>query len=164
MLMPKRVKRRRVQKGRIKGNAVRGTRINFGDFGIKALEIGRITSRQIEAAQLPWISLFLPYKWPSSVAYALDILAWDWFFALSMLFAAPVFKGGKLEKMVRILMIVSGVLCLVGLLGVPFADMLVLSVGILGYGVVAPVVFLLLAVVFGRTQPMPGDTERNRSA
>jgi hypothetical protein len=120
-------------------------------------------SRQVEAAQ-PWISLFLPYKWPSSVAYALDILAWDWFFALSMLFAAPVFKEGKLEKVVRILMIVSGVLCLVGLIGVPFADMLVLSVGILGYGVVAPVVFLLLAVVFGRTQPMPGDTERNRSA
>jgi large subunit ribosomal protein L16 len=52
MLMPKRVKRRRVQKGRIKGNAQRGTRINFGDFGIKALEIGRITSRQIEAARI----------------------------------------------------------------------------------------------------------------
>ena len=52
MLMPKRVKRRRVQKGRIKGNASRGTRINFGDFGIKALEIGRITSRQIEAARI----------------------------------------------------------------------------------------------------------------
>jgi len=52
MLMPKRVKRRRVQKGRITGNAQRGTRINFGDFGIKALEIGRITSRQIEAARI----------------------------------------------------------------------------------------------------------------
>jgi large subunit ribosomal protein L16 len=52
MLMPKRVKRRRVQKGRIKGNAQRGTRIDFGDFGIKALEIGRITSRQIEAARI----------------------------------------------------------------------------------------------------------------
>lgn len=52
MLMPKRVKRRRVMKGRIKGLATRGTRINFGDFGIKALEIGRITSRQIEAARI----------------------------------------------------------------------------------------------------------------
>ncbi len=52
MLMPKRVKRRRVQKGRIKGDAQRGTRVNFGDFGIKALEIGRITSRQIEAARI----------------------------------------------------------------------------------------------------------------
>jgi large subunit ribosomal protein L16 len=52
MLMPKRVKRRRVQKGRIKGNATRGTRIVFGDFAIKTLEPGRITSRQIEASRI----------------------------------------------------------------------------------------------------------------
>jgi len=52
MLMPKRVKHRRMQKGRIKGNAQRGARIAFGDFGIKALEIGRLTSRQIEAARI----------------------------------------------------------------------------------------------------------------
>ncbi len=52
MLMPKRTKYRRVQKGRIKGTATRGTRINFGDFGIKALESGKITSRQIEAARI----------------------------------------------------------------------------------------------------------------
>ncbi len=52
MLMPKRTKYRRVQKGRIKGVATRGTRINFGDFGIKALETGKITSRQIEAARI----------------------------------------------------------------------------------------------------------------
>jgi large subunit ribosomal protein L16 len=50
--MPKRTKFRRVQKGRIKGNATRGTRINFGDFGIKAMEPGKITSRQIEAARV----------------------------------------------------------------------------------------------------------------
>lgn len=50
--MPKRVKRRRVQKGRIKGNAQRGTRVDFGDFGIKALETGRLSSRQIEAARI----------------------------------------------------------------------------------------------------------------
>lgn len=52
MLMPKRVKRRKVQKGRIKGVAQRGTTVAFGDFGIKTLEIGRITSRQIEAARI----------------------------------------------------------------------------------------------------------------
>ena len=52
MLMPKRTKYRKMMKGRIKGNATRGTRINFGDFGIKALEPGRITSRQIEAARI----------------------------------------------------------------------------------------------------------------
>lgn len=52
MLMPKRTKFRRVQKGRTKGNASRGTRISFGDFGIKALEPGKITSRQIEASRV----------------------------------------------------------------------------------------------------------------
>lgn len=52
MLMPKRTKHRKMHKGRIKGNAARGTRVNFGDFGIKALEPGRITSRQIEAARI----------------------------------------------------------------------------------------------------------------
>jgi len=52
MLMPKRTKYRKMQKGRIKGNTTRGDRINFGDFAIKALEPGRITSRQIEAARI----------------------------------------------------------------------------------------------------------------
>jgi large subunit ribosomal protein L16 len=50
--MPKRVKHRKVMKGRIKGTAQRGARVSFGDFGIKALEPGRITSRQIEAARI----------------------------------------------------------------------------------------------------------------
>ena len=52
MLMPKRTKYRKMQKGRVKGVAGRGTQISFGDFGIKALEPGRITSRQIEAARI----------------------------------------------------------------------------------------------------------------
>lgn len=52
MLQPKKVRRRRVQKGRIKGLAHRGSTISFGSFGIKAMEMGRITSRQIEAARI----------------------------------------------------------------------------------------------------------------
>lgn len=52
MLMPKRTKYRKQQKGRIRGNASRGARVDFGDFGLKALEPGRVTSRQIEAARI----------------------------------------------------------------------------------------------------------------
>lgn len=52
MLQPKRVKFRKKQKGRVKGIAQRGHRIAFGSFGIKALEPGWITSRQIEAARI----------------------------------------------------------------------------------------------------------------
>jgi len=50
--MPKKVKYRRVQKGRIKGRATRGDKISFGDYGLKALEAGWITDRQIEAARI----------------------------------------------------------------------------------------------------------------
>jgi large subunit ribosomal protein L16 len=52
MLQPKRTKFRRQQKGRIKGNAGRGTELAFGSFGIKSLETKWITGRQIEAARV----------------------------------------------------------------------------------------------------------------
>lgn len=52
MLMPKRVKYRKAQRGRMKGKATRGSSVDFGDFGLKALEPGWITQRQIEAARV----------------------------------------------------------------------------------------------------------------
>lgn len=52
MLMPKRTKFRRPQKGRMQAMASRGTTIAFGDFAIKSQETGRVTSRQIEAARI----------------------------------------------------------------------------------------------------------------
>ncbi len=72
MLMPKRVKHRKQMKGRRKGKAQRGSRLAFGEFGLKSLERGWITNRQIEAARVAvnrslkrggkvWISIF-PHK------------------------------------------------------------------------------------------------------
>ena len=52
MLMPKRTKFRKMQKGRVTGLAQRGARVTFGDYGIKVLEAGWLTSRQIEAARI----------------------------------------------------------------------------------------------------------------
>jgi large subunit ribosomal protein L16 len=52
MLMPKRVKRRRQFRGRMKGQAMRGNRIIYGDFGLVAMEPSWITSNQIEAARI----------------------------------------------------------------------------------------------------------------
>ncbi len=52
MLQPKRTKFRKKQKGRVKGVATRGFLINFGSFGLKSLEPGFITARQIEAARI----------------------------------------------------------------------------------------------------------------
>ena len=52
MLLPKRVKYRRVHRGRLKGQALRGNEVNYGDFGLQALEPAWITSNQIEAARV----------------------------------------------------------------------------------------------------------------
>lgn len=50
--LPKRVKWRKSQKGRVRGNATSGNTVAFGDFGIQSLEIGRVTARQIEAGRV----------------------------------------------------------------------------------------------------------------
>ena len=52
MLMPRKVKHRKQQRGRMSGQAKGGTHVSFGDFGIQALEAGWITARQIEAARI----------------------------------------------------------------------------------------------------------------
>lgn len=52
MLMPKKVKYRKRQKGRMKGTGFRGSALNFGTYGLQALEPGWITDRQIEAARI----------------------------------------------------------------------------------------------------------------
>jgi len=52
MLSPKKVKWRKVQKGRLRGTATRGSEVNFGDYGLMATSAGRLTARQIEAARI----------------------------------------------------------------------------------------------------------------
>ena len=52
MLMPKRVKYRKQQRGRMKGKAVRGSKVSFGQYGLKSMAPAWVTSRQIEAARI----------------------------------------------------------------------------------------------------------------
>ena len=52
MLMPKKVKYRKTQKGRMQGKATKGSTVSFGQYGLKAMEPGRISNRQIEAARI----------------------------------------------------------------------------------------------------------------
>lgn len=108
-------------------------------------------SKYFETLDAKVFALFFTFEWPS-VVYSLDILAWDWFFALSLLFAATVFKVGRLAKILRKLMIVCGFLSLCGLLGVVVEDMHVRNIGIIGYAVIAPFVFLLIGIVVGGTK------------
>ena len=69
MLMPRKVKHRKVQRGRMKGRSKGGTRVHFGDYGLQALEPSWVTARQIEAARVAitryvkrsgkvWINIF----------------------------------------------------------------------------------------------------------
>ena len=109
-------------------------------------------SRQPEFTEQSWLPLVLSFEWPS-VVYALDILGWDVFFPLSMLFAALVFQGSRLAAWIRVLMIASGVLSLAGLSGVVAGDMQLRNIGIVGYVGVFLVVVALLAVLFYRTIP-----------
>ena len=79
MLMPKRVKHRKVMRGRMKGVAQRGATVAFGEFGLKALESAKITSRQIEAARVAinrkvkrggklWIRIFPDFPFTKKAA------------------------------------------------------------------------------------------------
>ncbi|MFA5015832.1 MAG: 50S ribosomal protein L16 [Actinomycetota bacterium] len=72
MLLPKRVKYRKVQRGKMKGRAKGGTKLSFGEYGLQALESGWLSSRQVEAARVAltryikrggkvWINIF-PHK------------------------------------------------------------------------------------------------------
>jgi hypothetical protein len=97
-------------------------------------------------------------QWPS-VSYALELLAWDIFLGLALIFAAPVFQGGGLRRAVRLTMASAGYLSLAGTVGPAIGDLRWQRVGILGYGAVLPVAALLLAILFRRE-----SVATNRSA
>lgn len=111
-----------------------------------------VAARQPALAQSLGSLAYIAPGWPP-LLQTMDSFAWDWFFALSMLFAAPVFHGGRLQKATRILMLVSGVICILGLVWMPFSPAVANWIGIVGWGVAGPIVFLLLANLFTRIQP-----------
>ena len=98
-----------------------------------------------------WRALFLPCKWPAP-AFVLDNFVWDWFFGIAMLLAAPIFSGNTLKAALRLVMILSGALCIAGLVWLAVSPAQAIVVGILGWGAAGPIVFLLLANMFGRVQ------------
>ncbi len=104
-----------------------------------------------------WRALFLPCKWPAP-AFVLDNFVWDWFFGISMLLAAPIFGGTTFQAALRLLMILSGALCLAGLVWLAVSPAQAIIVGILGWGAAGPIVFLLLAKLFGRVQVETRET------
>lgn len=82
--------------------------------------------------------------WPSTL-YAIELLAWDVMLGFSLLFAAPVFRGGGLKRKIRTCLSITGVLCVTGTLGPVTGDMRLQFISVLGYGVLLPLVWLMIA-------------------
>jgi hypothetical protein len=106
--------------------------------------------RQLHAGTSPGYDLLLSWTWPS-VAFALDIAAWDFFLGLGLLLAATAFPGSGPPRLVRRGLVLSGVVCLFGLVGAATGNMGVRDIGIAGYAVILPVVLLVMARVFAAT-------------
>lgn len=96
-----------------------------------------------------WSALVFAFRWPS-MAYALDILAWDVFFPLAVLCAVPAFGGHGRDRVIRWALILSAALAIAGLVGIPTADMNLRNIGIVGYACVFPVATALIALRFQR--------------
>jgi hypothetical protein len=116
-------------------------------------------SRQPEFVALETGPLLFSFTWPS-LAYAVDIVAWDLFFPVSLLFASGVFAGGRLAASIRWSMILSAVLALAGLSGALTGDMGLRNIGIVGYVGVFFLVVLLLGLLFQRSAPGGAETTR----
>lgn len=105
-----------------------------------------VVARRVEPEAVPGFARLFDFAWPSML-YAVDIVAWDLLLGLSLVFAAVVFSGHRYRAARRGLL-VSGVLCLVGLVG-PAIDVLAWrGVGILGYVVAFPVACVALSRAF----------------
>jgi len=85
--------------------------------------------------------------WPSP-AYALELLAWDVFLGLSLVFAAYTFENGGRERLVRRGLLLCGILCLLGVVGPVVGNMRLQLVGVFAYGGVFPVVCQQLSRLF----------------
>jgi hypothetical protein len=108
-----------------------------------------VLSRQPEFNSMQHASLIFSFQWPS-IVYALDILAWDFFYPLSMLFLAFLFRGKGLNRTIRVLAFLSAGISFIGLLGIPLNNMQVRNIGILGYTVFAIPLFYLLGKFFSK--------------
>jgi hypothetical protein len=103
--------------------------------------------RQLDPSTRITLARIFDFEWPS-LLYGVEFVAWHIGFGLSVLFAALVFQGNGREKAVRIGLIATGLLCLIGLIGPAIGDMNLRLIGAFGYGVVFPIVCVMIALVF----------------
>jgi hypothetical protein len=90
-------------------------------------------------------------EWPSTL-YAVELLAWDVFLGIALLFAALAVGGSKAVSTVRWSLAVTSLLCLLGAVGPLVGDMALQRIGIAGYGIGLPISSALLALTFRRKE------------
>lgn len=125
-------------------------------YGLIALSFGVIMAGLTSAVHFVALTTgrqtdFAVLVWPSTL-YAVELLAWDVFLGLSLLFAAVTFPGTGLRNAVRWSLVTAGGLSLLGAIGPVLGDMTLQRIGIFGYGVVLPIASLLLARFFASQQ------------
>jgi hypothetical protein len=105
--------------------------------------------RRVDAHAIPGFPRLFDFQWPSLLV-AVELLAWHLFFGLALLFAAFAFSSRGTAAIVRIGMTISGALCVAGLLGPALGDLNWRYLGVFGYGVVFPLVCLIIGREFKR--------------
>lgn len=123
-------------------------------FGIIALSFGVIMAGLTSAVHFVALTAgrqtgFAALEWPSTL-YAVELLAWDVFLGLSLLFAACVFQGSGIRAAARWSLSITGALSLIGAIGPLLGNMALQRIGILGYGVALPIASVVLALLFRR--------------
>jgi hypothetical protein len=103
-------------------------------------------ARRIGPDAIQGFQYLFNWHWPS-VLYGVDIAAWDTFFALALLFAAPVFHAAG-QVAVRNGLLIAGAMSLVGIIGPAVNHIALRQVGIIGYAIVWPIVCIPLSKAF----------------
>jgi hypothetical protein len=104
--------------------------------------------RRIDPNAIHGFQYFFNWHWPSML-YGVDVVAWDIFFGLALLFAAPVFHASG-HVAVRNGMLIAGAMSVVGILGPAVNHIGWREIGIVGYAIVWPIVCLPLSKAFGQ--------------
>jgi hypothetical protein len=104
-------------------------------------------ARRIDVVAVTELRYVFGWEWPS-LLYGLELVAWHLLLGLSLIFAAPVFAGKGRLALVRVGLYLAGGLCLLGIIGPAVGNLSWRFIGVFGYGVILPVVFLLLGFVF----------------
>ncbi|MDT7700292.1 MAG: hypothetical protein QOJ30_2617 [Pseudonocardiales bacterium] len=117
-------------------------------------------ARRVDPSAIPGFPRLFDFAWPSML-YAVDVVAWDLLLGLSLLCAAVVFAGRR-YRAVRVGLLVSGVLCLVGLIGPATGVLAWRAIGIFGYIVVFPLTCVALSRVFASASSSGTDAPVSR--